>query len=212
VWNKEGVAGSQKWLPYHHPGVFGGERRTKTGTEREQSNGGEFPKTLTPSSSIDITRTLELEHTTLSISRSTLSLRDPSCFKLNPVTHAFLSFFSQCTTLDRSNISFLFTNLIIYIEIWHSGHSNLSLVGGFACDHRSCSQVNGFKPALNLALCNSLTHWSTLISKACSNHVGCPPLIAFKSIKKTFITPPSRFEYSTSVLWSGMMCCFKGAD
>ncbi len=35
--------------------------------------------------------------TTLSISCSTLSLRDPSCYKLNPATHAFLSFFSRCT-------------------------------------------------------------------------------------------------------------------
>ncbi len=26
-------------------GVFGGDRRTKTETEREQSDGGEFPKT-----------------------------------------------------------------------------------------------------------------------------------------------------------------------
>jgi hypothetical protein len=75
------------------PGGIRGERRTKTGTEREQLNGGEFPKTLTPSASIDIKHTLELEHTTLSISLSTLSLRDPSGFKLNPVTHAFLSFF-----------------------------------------------------------------------------------------------------------------------
>ncbi len=43
-------------------GVFRGARHTKTETEREQSNGGEFPKTLTPSASIDITHTLELEH------------------------------------------------------------------------------------------------------------------------------------------------------
>jgi hypothetical protein len=38
-------------------GVFGGDRRTKTETEQEQSNGGEFPKMLTPSASIDITHT-----------------------------------------------------------------------------------------------------------------------------------------------------------
>jgi hypothetical protein len=33
-------------------GVFGGDRRTKTETEREQLNAGEFPKTLTPSASV----------------------------------------------------------------------------------------------------------------------------------------------------------------
>ncbi len=33
-------------------GVFGGDRRMKTETEREQSNAGEFPKTLTPSASV----------------------------------------------------------------------------------------------------------------------------------------------------------------
>ncbi len=33
-------------------GVFRGNRRTKTETEREQSNAGEFPKTLTPSASV----------------------------------------------------------------------------------------------------------------------------------------------------------------
>jgi hypothetical protein len=33
-------------------GVFGGDRRAKIETEREQSNAGEFPKTLTPSASV----------------------------------------------------------------------------------------------------------------------------------------------------------------
>ncbi len=32
----------------------------------------------------------------------------------------FLSFFSRCTTLERLNISFLFTNFIIYIKVWHT--------------------------------------------------------------------------------------------
>jgi hypothetical protein len=55
---------------------------------------------------------------TLFISSSTLPLWDLSCFKLNPLSHAFLSLFSRCTTLNCLNISFLFTNLIIYIKIW----------------------------------------------------------------------------------------------
>ncbi len=33
-------------------GVFGGDRRARTETEREQSNAGEIPKTLTPSTSV----------------------------------------------------------------------------------------------------------------------------------------------------------------
>ncbi len=46
----------------------------------------------------------------------TVSLWDFSCFKFKPTSHAFLSFFSRCTMLERSNISFLFTNFIIYNE------------------------------------------------------------------------------------------------
>ncbi len=44
-----------------------------------------------------------------------------SCFKLNPILHAFLSFFSRCTTLEYF---FLFLHLIIYIKIWHITISN----------------------------------------------------------------------------------------
>ncbi len=54
--------------------------------------------------------TLELEHTTLSISRSTLSLQDP--FYSFSSEYSFMTkyrkFLSICTTLDRSNIFFFF--------------------------------------------------------------------------------------------------------
>jgi hypothetical protein len=64
---------------------------------------------------IDITHTLELEHTTLSISRSTVSLWELFVLQIKPISHAFLSFLSRCTTLEYF---FPFSNLIIYIKIW----------------------------------------------------------------------------------------------
>jgi hypothetical protein len=76
----------------------------KTGTEREQSNGGEFPKTLMPSASINITHTLE-HKMQLSLSLA-FSLRPFFVLQIKPISHAFLSFFSRCTMLDCLNISF----------------------------------------------------------------------------------------------------------
>ena len=81
-------------------GVPGVDQRTKTETEREQSNGGEFPKTLTPSTSIDITHTLELEHE-LSLSLAQHFLFETHRAQFNPATHAFL-FFSFFAVQHRS--------------------------------------------------------------------------------------------------------------
>jgi hypothetical protein len=109
-------------------GVFGVDWCTKTETEREQSNAGEFPKTLTPIASNDITHTLQLEHITISISRSTLSLWDFLCFKFKPnIVH--ISFFPFCTTSFVSWAPFLEANIYVtkyhqilflqfYIKIW----------------------------------------------------------------------------------------------
>jgi hypothetical protein len=95
-------------------GVFRGEQRGRIETEREQLNAREFPKTLTPltpcASIHRCTHALELVHTTLSISCSTVSLWDLLCFQIWTHTHAFLSFFPRCTTLIRSINLFLFTN------------------------------------------------------------------------------------------------------
>jgi hypothetical protein len=68
TWNKEGVAGSQKWLPYHLPEGYSGV----TGVRRQGQN--ESNRTLGNSprrwrrarAYIDITHALELEHTTRS--------------------------------------------------------------------------------------------------------------------------------------------------
>ncbi len=51
-------------------------------------------------------------HTTLLISRSTVSLWDLLCFKIRTRAFAFRSFFSRCTTLQLLNILFLFTNFL----------------------------------------------------------------------------------------------------
>ncbi len=123
AWNKEGVAWSQKWLPYHSPkGVFGGDQRARTETEQEQSNAGEFPKTLTPSASVHWYNAYPWTRTynSLYLSLNTFSLRP------------FLLVLKQISIYDQiSQISFFlynarsfeyfffsFTNFIIYIEIW----------------------------------------------------------------------------------------------
>jgi hypothetical protein len=99
-------------------GVLGGDRRTRTETEREQSNAGEFPKTLTPCARVHryIMHTLELEHTTISISRSTLSLRDPFYSFLSKYSFMtkYCKFFSFCTTLHCSNISFSLLQILLF--------------------------------------------------------------------------------------------------
>jgi hypothetical protein len=70
---------------------------------------------------IDITHTLELKHKTLPISRSTLSLRDPFLPVLEQIfiydQISQISFFLYNVRLFEFFL-FLFTNLIIYIEIW----------------------------------------------------------------------------------------------
>ncbi len=109
AWNKEGVAGTQKWLPYHLPEGYSGV----TGVQRQRQNEsnwtlGNSPraKTLTPSASINITHTLELKmQLSLSLAQHFL-FETLFVLQIKPISHAFLSFFSCCTTLDCSNISF----------------------------------------------------------------------------------------------------------
>ncbi len=74
AWNKEGVAWSQKWLPYPLPeGYLGvtGVRRQKQ-NESNQTLGNSPRRWRQAGAFIDITHALELKHTTPSISRSTL--------------------------------------------------------------------------------------------------------------------------------------------
>jgi hypothetical protein len=93
-------------------GVFGGDRCTNTETEREQSNAGEFPKTLTLSASI---HRYHLESMPLNSNiQLSLSLAQHFLFEtlFYPFSNKYSSmtkyckFLSFCTTLDRSNIYF----------------------------------------------------------------------------------------------------------
>jgi hypothetical protein len=90
AWNKEGVAGSQKWLPYRPPGVFG-----VTGVRRQRQKRAiecwGIPQDVNAESSIDITHTLELE-IQLSLSLAQHFLFGTHCFELNP-SIARISFF-----------------------------------------------------------------------------------------------------------------------
>jgi hypothetical protein len=134
AWNKEGVAWSQKWLLYHLPEGYSGV----TGVRGQRQNKSNWTPGISPIrwrrawAYIDITPALNL-NIQLSLSLAQQFLFETfSCFKLNPVLHTFLSFFSCCTTLKYSDISFLFTNLIIYIEIWQIGDRGYSIRGHFA--------------------------------------------------------------------------------
>jgi hypothetical protein len=101
-------------------GVFGGDRRTKTETEREQWNAGEFPKTLTPSASIHQYHACPWTWTYNSLYLKTFSSRPFLPVLERIFIYDQISQISFFTTLDRSNIFFSSLQiLIIYIEIWH---------------------------------------------------------------------------------------------
>ncbi len=108
AWNKEGVAWSQRWLPYHLPkGYLGVTGVPACETEREQSNPGGIPQ------DVDAVRertSISHMHLNLYIQLS-LSLAQQFLFetfcasKFKPISHAFLSFLA----VQRSNVQiFLF--------------------------------------------------------------------------------------------------------
>ncbi len=122
AWNKEGVDGSQRSevaTVSLARGVFGGERRARIETEREQFNAGDidaahkgaFISRMPWNSYICTYNSLDLLLNSFSSIPFVLQ-------NLNQYAHIF-SFFSRCTTLKRSNTLFLFTKFIIYIKIWH---------------------------------------------------------------------------------------------
>jgi hypothetical protein len=122
AWNKEGVAWSQKWLRYHSPEGYLGVTGVR-GQRQKESNRtmGNSPRRWCRARAyIDITHTLELEHATLSISRSTLSLRDPFTRSWANI-HFWPNIANFFLSVQRSIVwifLFLFTNLIFYIKIW----------------------------------------------------------------------------------------------
>ncbi len=97
------------WLAYED------RDRTRAIEPREIPQDVNAERKCTSISRMHLTRT----YNSLYLSLNSFLFKTFSCFKFNPVSHAFISFFSRCTTLEYSDISFyLFTNLIIYIEIW----------------------------------------------------------------------------------------------
>jgi hypothetical protein len=124
TWNKERVAWSQKWLPYHLPEGYLGV----TGVQRQRQNESNWTLGNSPRrwrrvrAYIDITHALILQHTTLSISLSTLSLR--GLFTRSQANiHLWPHIANFFLSLQRSIVRiflFLFMNLIIYIKIWYN--------------------------------------------------------------------------------------------
>jgi hypothetical protein len=90
-------------------GVFGGDRRARTETEREQLNAGEFPMTLTPSASVHQYHVYPWTRTynSLYLSLNTFSSRP---FYLFSSEYSFMTkyckFLLFFTTLNRSKIPF----------------------------------------------------------------------------------------------------------
>ncbi len=72
-------------------GVFRGDQRARIGQNKSNQTPG-ISQDFDAAAYIDITHALRLEHTTLSISRSTVSLQDLSCFKIQ-TDIARISFF-----------------------------------------------------------------------------------------------------------------------
>jgi hypothetical protein len=150
AWNKEGVAWSQMWLPYHLPEGYLGVTGVR-GEKQNKSNRmlGNSPRRWRRSRAyIDITHTLELKHTTLPISRSTVSLRDLFVLQIKPSIARisfFLFFAVQCSNVRM--FLFSFTNFIIYIKIWHIPKTlwrhNLKSVSG-TVDFFHPSTVQGY--------------------------------------------------------------------
>ncbi len=104
--------------------VFGGDWRARILTEQEQSNPGEFPKTLMPCASVHRYHacTWTRTYNSLYLLFNSFSLR---LFVLqNSTDIARISFFSCCTTLKCSNISFSIYKFIIYIKIWQLYYHN----------------------------------------------------------------------------------------
>ncbi len=136
AWNKERVPGARNSYWITARGYSGVEQRTKTETEREQTNCGEFPKTLTPSRASISRIPLNSNTNSLYLSLNTFSLR-PTVLNQTPVSHAFLSFFFLAVQQLYNIVHFsspvyeanilvtkyhqiiLFT---IYIEIWQITH------------------------------------------------------------------------------------------
>jgi hypothetical protein len=92
--------------------------RGVTGVQRQRQNEsnwtlGNSPR-LTPSVHWYHAYPWTQTYNSLYLSLNTFSLR-PLVLQIKPILHAFLSFFSRCTTLEYF---FLFLNLIIYIKIW----------------------------------------------------------------------------------------------
>jgi hypothetical protein len=108
-------------------GVFGGEGSAPAfdcsrAAAREQSNAGEFPKTLTPCARVHRYHACTWTRThicnSLDLLLNSFSLRPFMLQNSNPYTHFFLSFLA----VQRSTVwIFIFYARIflIYIKIWH---------------------------------------------------------------------------------------------
>jgi hypothetical protein len=117
----EGVAWSQKWLPYHLPEGYSGVTGIRgQGQNKSNRKLGNSPRRWRRARAyIDITHTLELEHNSLSLAQhflfETLFTRSRANILLWPNIAIF--FLSVQRSIVRIFL-FLFTNVIIYIEIW----------------------------------------------------------------------------------------------
>jgi hypothetical protein len=173
AWNKEGVAGSQKWLPYHHPrgiwGVNGVQRQRQNKSNRTLGNS---PKRWRRAQALIPRIPLNSKCNSLYLSLNTFSSRPFLCFILiTYCTHFFLSFLA----VQRSIVwisPFLFTNLIIYIEIWHIGKKEKKKGGfglhlchrgavcsGFGMANIKNALIKVHKPAINMPTNHKKAKW-----------------------------------------------------
>ncbi len=121
AWNKEGVAGSQKWLPYHLPEGYSGV----TGVRRQRQNEsnqtlGNSPRRWRRARASISHIPLNSRCNSLYLSLNTFSSRPFLCFKLNPYhTHFYFFLFLLYNARLFKYLLFYLRILLLYIEIWH---------------------------------------------------------------------------------------------
>ncbi len=121
AWNKEGVAWSQKWLPYHLPGGIRGwpayEDRDRTRAIERWGIPQDVYAERTSISRISLNWNIQL-----SLSLAQHFLFETLFTRSRANIHLWRNIANFFLSVQRSIIRifiFLFTNLIIYIVIWH---------------------------------------------------------------------------------------------
>jgi hypothetical protein len=137
AWNKEGVAWSQKWLPYHLSEWYSGVTnvRRQRQNESNQTLGNSPRRWRRARAYIDITHTLELEHDSLYLSLNTSSSR-PLFTRSWANIHLWPNIANFFLSVQRSIVQHLLFYLWILLFTSKSESNFVIIVSTWA--HRKC--------------------------------------------------------------------------